>query len=384
MVNVTVFRPKGRLARSMDMDVSLVLTHDCNLACTYCYAGEKFRTRMSDEVMHRALDLAFADGAPQVLLSFFGGEPLLEWARLCRATTEAEARARARGVRLRLTVTTNGTLLDEGRARWLVERGFFIGLSIDGVARAHQATRPTRGGRSSFAEVVRALDLLVSRGAWLETISVVDPANVRWLGATVRWLAERGVERIALNPNFGAGWSEPALAAWQRGYQEAAALYVERSLAGRPLYINVIEDKLITHVKGGYQAADRCAMGHGAVAVAPSGNLYPCERMVQEDRSGALRIGDVFSGIDGGRRLCLDAQAGPVNDECGGCGVRARCMSFCACANRAETGEIGVAGGVQCWHEQMVMRVADRAGAALWRAQNRHFLARVYAYGGVA
>jgi uncharacterized protein len=366
------------------MDVSLVLTHDCNLGCTYCSAGEKFRKRMSEGVMRCALDLAFADGAARVQLSFFGGEPLLEWALLVRATTEAEARARASGTRLCCSVTTNGTLLDEARAQWLIERGFFIGLSIDGVAEAHDATRRTRGGRSSFAEVVRALDLLVARGAWLETISVVDPANVRWLGATVRWLADRGVPRIALNPNFGAAWSEADLAAWQRGYQEAAALYVGRSLGGRPVYINVIEDKLITHVKGGYQAGDRCAMGHGAVAVAPSGNLYPCERMVEEDRAGALRIGDVFAGLDGGRRLCLDAQAGPVNDECAGCAVRARCTSFCACANRAETGELGVAGGVQCWHEQMAMRIADRAGAALWRAQSRHFLARVYAYGGVS
>jgi uncharacterized protein len=361
------------------MDVSLVLTHDCNLGCSYCYAGEKFKKRMSDEVVARALDLAFADGSDAVQLSFFGGEPLLEWEMLVAATEAAESRAAAAGVRLVLTVTTNGTLLDEARADWLIAHGFFVGLSIDGVRAAHDATRPTRGGKPSFDAVARALRILVEKNAWFETISVVDPANVRWLGESLRWLADAGVPRIALNPSFGARWSDADLDAWERGYEDAARLYVERSLAGAPVYINVIEDKLITHVKGGYQPEDRCKMGHGAVAVAPSGNLYPCERMVEEDRDPTLRIGDVWRGVDGGRRMCLDAQAGPVNDECGGCGVRTRCMSFCACANRAETGSIGVAGGVQCWHEQMLLRIADEAGAALWRRKSRHFIARVYA-----
>jgi uncharacterized protein len=366
------------------MDVSLVLTHDCNLGCTYCYAGEKFRKVMSDEVVARAFDLAFGDDSDKVQVSFFGGEPTLEWDRLVRATDEAAARAVRANKQLILTVTTNGTLLTDERVRFLVERNFFIGLSVDGVRAAHDATRPSRGGKPSFDAVERGLDLLLAHGAWCETISVVDPANVRLLGESVRWLAGKGVARIALNPNFSAVWSDDDLDAWERGYRAAADLYVERSLSGRPVYINAIEDKLVTHVKGGYAEGDKCAMGHGAVAVAPSGNLYPCERMVEEDRDPELRIGTVFTGLDNGRLMCISAQQGPVNEECGGCAVQKRCMSFCACSNRAETGSIGIAGGVQCWHEQMVLRVADEAGTKLWRARNRYFLARVYAYREVA
>jgi uncharacterized protein len=362
------------------MDVSLVLTHDCNLGCDYCSAGEKSRRRMSDEVLERALDLAFADESEHVQVSFFGGEPLLEWELVQRAADGAAARARASGKTLQLVVTTNGTLLDDERIAFLVERDAYVGLSIDGVRAAHEATRPTRGGRSSFAAVEGALERLVAHGAWFQTISVVDPRNVRWLGESLRFLVARGVERLTLNPNFHAAWSDDELAAWSRGYEAAAALYVERCLAGAPVYLSVIEDKLIAHVKGGLADEDRCRFGHGAVAVAPSGNLYPCERLVEED-TGALRIGDVFAGLARGRQMVLDAQTGPVNEECTGCGVRERCASFCACANLAETGAIGVAGGVQCWHEQLATRVADAVGAELWRARDPRFLARVYSYG---
>lgn len=362
------------------MDVSLVLTHDCNLGCTYCYAGEKFRQRMSDEVAERALDLAFADDRPRVQVSFFGGEPLLEWPRLQRLADAAAARARQSGKELVLSLTTNGTLLDEERVDFLNARGFFIGLSIDGVAAAHEATRPTRGGGSSFPQVAAALALLIRRRAWLETISVIDPRNVHRLGESVRWLVDQGVTRVALNPSYGATWSDDDLAAWERAYGEIAELYVARCRAERPVYINVIEDKLVSHAKGGYDEGDRCSLGGRSVAVSPAGHLYPCERMVGEDRDPSLRLGDVHRGVDLGRRLLLVARAGPRSDECGGCGVKGRCTSFCACANRAESGDIGVPGGVQCWHEQMAMRIADLVGARLWRARNRHFLARVYAW----
>lgn len=362
------------------MDVTLTLTHDCNLGCGYCYAGRKFKRAMTDEVMARALDLAFADGSARVQVGFFGGEPLLAWDKLVCATLMAEARAAAAGAELVLTVTTNGALVDDARADFLVAHGFFVGVSIDGVRAAHDATRPTRGGGSSFDAVVAGLDRLLARGARVETISVVDPANVAFLGDSVRFLVERGVRRLLLNPSYGADWSDEALDAWRRGYEAAGELYLARCLAGRPVYINAIEDKLVAHAKGGYDGGDRCGFGHGAVAVAPSGNLYPCERMVGEDDDAALRVGDVWRGLDAGRRLVLDAQCGPVNDECGGCGVRARCTSFCACANRAETGELGLAGGVQCWHEQMAMQVADGVGERLWRARDRHFVARVYSW----
>ena len=41
------------------MHVTLVLTHECNLACSYCYTGEKFRREMDWETAMRSLDLLF-------------------------------------------------------------------------------------------------------------------------------------------------------------------------------------------------------------------------------------------------------------------------------------------------------------------------------------
>lgn len=42
------------------MNVTLCLTHDCNLACRHRYAGRKSRRTMSWEVARRGVDLALA------------------------------------------------------------------------------------------------------------------------------------------------------------------------------------------------------------------------------------------------------------------------------------------------------------------------------------
>ncbi len=370
------------------MDVSLVLTHACNLDCTYCFAGEKSDRRMSDEVMSKALSLAFFDDAPSVRISLFGGEPTLEWDRVQQVAHEAHELAAQHGKTLQLTMTTNGTRIDRQRAAFLRDAGFYLGISIDGTAAAHDATRRKRGGQSSFSQVLAGLTACLYEGVSLETISVVDPENAAYLGESVRYLVGLGVERLALNPRYSGTWSELALAAWERGYEAAAEVFVERARLGRPVRINVLSDKMNAHVKGGLGEGDACHAGRGSIAVAPSGNIYPCSRMVGADRHGkaeGLVLGHTSTGLDLGRVAVFTAlhspvaKAGEAHEACSPCGVKTRCMGSCACANREETGEVGVLGGLMCWHEQMAARVADRAAAMLYRQRNRTLLRVLYA-----
>ena len=50
------------------MNVTLCLTHDCNLGCHYCYAGPKSRRSMSWEVAEKAIDLGFDEDAAWAML----------------------------------------------------------------------------------------------------------------------------------------------------------------------------------------------------------------------------------------------------------------------------------------------------------------------------
>jgi uncharacterized protein len=357
------------------MDVTLVLTHDCNLGCGYCYAGAKFNKRMSAETARKAIDLAFSDAPDELQVSFFGGEPLLAYDLLVEAAREAGRRARAQGTRLKMSVTTNGTLLDEARARELHELGVYVALSIDGAQEAHDAGRPLMGGGSSYAQVRRGLEVLLARGVPFETISVVTPQNARWVGETVKFLLDAGVPRVGLNPCYEAAFSDAQLDAWGAGLERAGDEMIRWFRAGRIVSITVFDNKILAAIKGGLEEGDKCALGVDAVAVAPSGNLYACERLVAEDEDPSLVMGHVDSWRPTREKACAQ---GPVNPECQPCGERWRCASYCACANRAETGRTDVAGGTQCWHERKTAAVADRVAETLWAERNAPFVAWFY------
>ena len=361
------------------LNISLSLTHACNLACRYCYAGRKRAQAMTPAVARRAIEFAFSFRDPQVQLGFFGGEPLLEWDLLCQSTAWAEELAARQGVELKKTVTTNATLLDAGRAQWLAAHGFFIGVSLDGNRAMHEATRPYVDGRSSFDACVLGLDAALRALPDFEVLAVLDPANVAHLEAGVRFLADdKAVPRVSINPNFYTDWPEAALHVWEAGFERLGDWYIERYRAGRPAALNFIDSKIVTGLKNGYACGDHCRFGDGEMAVAPSGRLYPCERLIGDDTNDAVCIGDVFKGFDEARRLPLLGCRGNRDPECQACSMQHRCMNWCGCINYALSGAIDHTGGAVCFHERLAVRVADRVGAILFAERNPAFLARFY------
>ena len=353
------------------MHLTLSLTHACNLQCSYCYAGRPRRATMTWPTTERAIDWAAGLNDPENQLGFFGGEPLLEWPLLQRAVRHARA---AYGEReLKLTVTTNGTLLDDEKADWLVAEGVFVAVSLDGNRAMHEACR------GQFDAALAGLQRMLSRTDRISAIAVVSPANVTHLPEAIHFLVEElGVQRVSLNPDFPAAWSEDTLALWRRGYEAAGDAMISRYRTGQTPIVNGIETKIVTAVKEGYAACDRCKFGEGEVAVAPSGNLYPCERLIGEDRDSAFVIGDIEHGFNASRRMEILLRRGNRDPECANCAVHDRCMNWCGCVNWATTGHTDSTGPTVCFHERLCIEVADRVASTLYAERNPPFLARFY------
>lgn len=83
--------------------------------------------------------------------------------------------------------------------------------------------------------------------------------------------------------------------------RDAAEVYADCMRQGRPVAMPTFDNKLLAAAKGGLASCDTCSAGEREVAVAPSGNLYPCARMVGEDRDGALVIGHLDGGVETAR-----------------------------------------------------------------------------------
>lgn len=364
-----------------DRHLTLCLTHDCNLRCDYCYGGEKSARHMTRETGRAALRRAFDGASGRLHLVFFGGEPLLRWGMLTALLDEARKRAAEAGLELRGSVTTNGTLLTPARAERLRAEGFTVAVSCDGTRRAHDAHRRDRRGRSTHARTLAGLRNALRAGVRTRVVLVLSPDTAAEIPASIDLLRGLGADDFVVNPDWGADWSDPAARdAWTAACEATADRWCAAYREGRPFWISFLDDKIAARIKGGYTAAERCDLGRRNLVVAPSGRLYPCDRLVGEDAvGGGWVLGDLAAGgPDPRRTAAFLARACVPAADCLGCALAPRCRHRCACANLAMTGVPAAPAEALCFHEQTAVRAADRAAEALWAERHPLFLRRHY------
>jgi uncharacterized protein len=146
------------------LKITVLTTLQCNFACDYCIQGDhgeynKNAAKMSLDMAARVAE--WTEGrldavAPsRLVLTFFGGEPLLNMPVLYYLAERLHASATARGVEILINIITNGLLL----SREMVERLNPLGLNgikvtLDGDRDAHNRSRPLRGGQGTFDRII--------------------------------------------------------------------------------------------------------------------------------------------------------------------------------------------------------------------------------------
>ncbi len=361
------------------MEVALVVTHACNLACSYCYTGEKKRVRMERDVADRALDFAFRrSGDEHLQIGFFGGEPMLEHDEVVRLGRAAVARAASEGRSLQLQMTTNGTLLSQQRLDELLDLRVHLALSVDGTATQHDAARSTKAGASSYAATFDALRRLVASGTPFDVISVVTPDNVASLSEGVRHLLDKGVTSLTLNIDYSAQWSSAAVSELERQYEYVAAITLawwrrqqqggNHNTARRSLRLEPLVSAMYARQAGKLPAPAGCRSGVQRLAIAPSGRLYGCARSVAED-DGRAALGTIDSWLQStppNHQRQQRSTSRPQGDaRCNSCSANERCGRHCACACSEETGDPTTPGPVLCAHQHLLERLASKLHATL-------------------
>lgn len=303
------------LVKSCRVRITLVLTQDCNLRCDYCYTGEKVARVMPDRVAWLALHLLFRQSmsGSKVQLGFFGGEPLLEFARMARYTRLTQKLASRKGLEVEFQLTTNATLVNLDILKFFRHYPFRVAFSVDGLGETHDRHRPFASGRPSSAAVWRNLELAAAHLAHPSIQMVVNPDTLSGLTATIKRLLELGYRKVSLLPNMEAQWNERERREARAAYCEVACLLAKSERAEvRPL------------------ARERqrpCGFGDQDVAVSPSGALYPCARLVGGDHRESIHLGHVSSGLDARKVKVLKSRAQAKENACG-LGGGCQCQTF--------------------------------------------------------
>ncbi len=158
----------------------------CNLGCRYCFYLEKEALfpknenfKMSRELLEIYVrDYIAAQPGAEVQFAWQGGEPTLLGVDFFRDAVTFQKR-HSLGKTIRNAIQTNGTLLDEEWGAFLAENQFLVGLSIDGPEPLHNALRVDKKQRSTFAQVMRGLELLQKHHVEFNTLTCVHRYNAR-------------------------------------------------------------------------------------------------------------------------------------------------------------------------------------------------------------
>ena len=157
----------------------------CNLDCHYCFYLDRESLfpqhkkasdfRMSDETLEEYIKQYIqCQPGPAIHFGWQGGEPTLLGLNFFRRVVELQKRYAEPGKQIHNMLQTNGTLLNDAWCKFLADEKFLVGLSIDGPKELHDRYRVTRGGKPTFDQVWRGLDLLKQHHVEFNTLTVLS------------------------------------------------------------------------------------------------------------------------------------------------------------------------------------------------------------------
>jgi uncharacterized protein len=148
--------------RGKEYRITAVLNLDCNLACSYCFEGNrKGKHYMSAGTAGALVEFAIKnciERGKNLTVDFYGGEPLLSLDLIRDMSRKLKQAAECKGVGYSSTLVTNGTLFTGKVAEELAALGLKSAkITLDGPRENHDIWRPFISGKGSFDTIIKNL-----------------------------------------------------------------------------------------------------------------------------------------------------------------------------------------------------------------------------------
>lgn len=330
----------------------------CNLNCKYCYYLEKeklYQNRKKLEMSDELLELftkSYIEAQPgkEVLFTWHGGETTLRDISFYKKALQLQKKY-GRGKQIDNVLQTNGTRLNDDWCKFFKDNHFLIGISIDGPEHCHDMYRRNKGGKPTFAQVMKGIELLQQHEVEFNTLSVINDYNVQFPLDVYRFFKEIGsqymqfspiVERISESRADGLTLLPPdeniegRLASWSVDPVKFGEFYIEifdewvRNDVGR-YYVQLFDATLANMVgvqPGVCIFAEKC--GH-AVAMEFNGDVYACDHYVfPEYKLGNVRTQTIYEMVFQEKQLQFgEDKKAKLPQQCLRCEVRKFCHGEC-------------------------------------------------------
>ena len=379
-----------------ELNVTLLTTLQCNFACDYCFQGDhgdynKFAEKMSPETATRVGDWIMREldrvRPEKLLLTFFGGEPLLNLPVMYDLSERLWQATARRGVPMFVNIITNGLLLTEDVVDRMLPYGLNgIKITLDGDRDTHNRMRPLRGGQGTFDRIIEN----VRRVAGRCRISIggnFDESSVDSYPALLEFLRQQEfadkLVKVNFKPIVRAEPAKPALGKGViplmpvgAGNQHLNGTCMTSAGAGGGTACDscgFLDDKMSflreETKRHGFKPNDGVHNGpchvhkQHAHTIGPDGSLYACPGFTGQ-------LADSVGHIDDRRDPFRDASREKFNrldpwKECGDCAFIPVCAGGCVAASHSQLGDMNTPTCHKRSFESALVALAHDAASAV-------------------
>ncbi len=311
-----------RIPRDYLRQLVLLVTNKCNLRCKYCIYSDHYpktftkSQTMPVKVAVKATDIYLdnlerrrkRNPAEPAIITFYGGEPLLNMALIADVLAYVKQRGETNAV---YSLTTNGLLLSDDISDFLVENNFTIAISLDGPEQEHDRNRVRRDGSGSFHEVFANIESLWQRHPDYKNIFfMVTTDYATDMTALQSFFSSR--EQFKKSAFFFSNVKEHFTDYYQQfskddieRFKARAKKYKEMATesghdsdpfhmygVSAPHYLFLLRSMFTPPGSTEIPATGTCVPGD-KICVLPDGTIQPCERI-----TGRLNMGSITRGLD--------------------------------------------------------------------------------------
>jgi uncharacterized protein len=317
--------------------MTLMIAQSCNLKCSYCYGSEgrfgtngEFMTKETAEQAIRYLVKRAPENANYFFITFFGGEPLLNYELMKHIMEFAKNNFPEK--EFAYTFTTNATLFTQEIIDYLKKNDISILISLDGSEKIHNTNRIFRNGKGSFARVMKSIELLKKNNMPFSIRATLSHEFFKYYEAIIEFFTAIGAFKIYIarlqNYNIDSLDFDIDIEKLKKdGYY--VDIYAEKTkyriLNGENPKVVPFTNALM-RIHEASSTLISCGAMNGSTAVACNGDLYPCHRFVGIK---GFNFGNVYTGMDNDTLQTITNNMDKATVKCNSCWCKYICQRGC-------------------------------------------------------
>jgi len=272
--------------------VTIEITNKCNLNCRYCFETAKNKKTMTFEQLKAACDLIWKkrNKNSTLCISFFGGEPSLEWKNIRKIVDYNNEQGRI----IEYNMTTNFTYpFTDDDLEWIANENFGFLVSIDGDKKTHDYNRCNSYNKVK-ENILKFKDKQILPK--VEARMTITPDRAKYLYEDVKSIYDLGISYVCPIPVTDMEWSDKEVKILKKQLRKTTDFVIKlfSKKDGHNFDVKYLNDQLaippFKYTENKEPLFTKCGIFQGYnLVIDPDDNVYMCHKLPTTKLSNKIK-----------------------------------------------------------------------------------------------